>query len=182
MKAFVAASLIALLSSTALGAPSTVHYGKRQSDPSVDAVENAINAWNFDVDTVNNFLNNAPSQSPSELQQAAEVALSAAQNEPTQLGVLASISDFSDDQQYQGAVLNLQEVFGNVPSSLQNIINDPGNAESVSTQLLQINNVRCCNVLPDLDILWQDAADDYGISNIVNTAVPRPNACATTDC
>ena len=184
MKVFTAASLVALLSSTALGAPPPPSWNtaKRQSDPSVAAVENAINSWNFDVDTVNNFLNHAPGQSGSQLQHAARVALAAAQNEPTQLGVLASISDFSNDQQYQGAVLNLQEVFGNVPSSLQNIIDDPSDAGRVSTQLLQINNVRCCNVLPDLDILWQDAADDYGISNIVNTAVPRPNACATTDC
>lgn len=182
MKAFAAASLLALLSSTTLGAPPTVRYAKRQSDPSTAAVENAINAWNSDVDTVNNFLNNALSHSPSGLQHAAGVALAAAQNEPTQLSVLASIGDFSGDAQYQGAVTNLQEIFGNVPSSLQNIINNPSNAGNVNTQLLQINNVRCCNVLPDLDILWQDAADDFGISNLVNTVVPRPNACATTVC
>lgn len=184
MKALAAASLLALFSSTALAAPSTKLHAKRQAagEPSTGAVENAINVWRSDVVGVNIFLNNAPNQNPSELLQAAKVALQHAQNEPTQLNVLASISDFSNDQQYQGAVTNLQEVFGNVPSSIQNIIDNPGDAEVVKTQLLQINNVRCCNVLPDLDILWQDAADDYGISNVVNTAVPRPNACATSDC
>lgn len=180
MKSFIAVSLFALLSSTVLTAPTT----KRQSsgDPSTEAVEDAINTWNVDVDGVNNFLNNAPSLTCTALQQAAQTALELASNEPTQLNVLASITDFSDDQQYEGAVLNLQEVFGNVPTSLQNIVNNPNDAQSVATQLQQINGVRCCNVLPDLDILWQDAADDYGISNLVNTVVPRPNACATTAC
>lgn len=179
MKSYIAVSIFALLSSTGFTAPTT----KRQTgDPSTQAVEDAINTWNVDVDGVNDFLNNAPSLTGEALQQAAQIALELASNEPTQLGVLASITDFSNDQQYEGAVLNLQEIFGNVPSSLQNIVNNPNDAQSVATQLQQINGARCCNVLPDLDILWQDAADDYGISNIVNTAVPRPNACATTFC
>lgn len=181
MKSFVA--FVALISSTALAAPSTMRYAKRQTstDPSTSAVENAINAWNIDVDAVNLFLNNALSQPSSQLVQLAQSTLQRAQDEPNQLSVLASISDFSNDGQYQGAVLNLKEVFGNVPASLQNIIDNP-DVDNVQTQLQQINNVRCCNVLPDLGILWQDAADDYGISNVVNTVPARPDACATTAC
>lgn len=45
-----------------------------------------------------------------------------------------------------------------------------------------INQVRCCNVLPDLDVLWLEAAEDEGLIGQVNTAVPRPNACASIVC
>ena len=36
-------------------------------------------------------------------------------------------------------------------------------------------------MLPILDILWQAAVDNKGISNIVNTSVLRPNACSSVN-
>ena len=180
MKSFVSATIFALVGCS-MAAPATL---KRQSsscvEPTQDQVLQAIQKWNNDVTNVNAFLNEAPSQNPTDLLNAAQEALINAHDEPVELGILACISGLADNA--EGAITNLQEVFGNVPSSLQNIINNPGDAQNVAVQLQDINNTRCCNVLPDLDILWQAAADDEGISDQVNTVVPRPNACATVAC
>ena len=45
-----------------------------------------------------------------------------------------------------------------------------------------INNFRCCNVLGDASILWQDSAEDNGIGNEVNVVAPFPNACSAITC
>jgi len=37
-------------------------------------------------------------------------------------------------------------------------------------------------VLPDVDILWQDSADDEGISNLVPISAPREDSCAGITC
>lgn len=74
---------------------------------------------------------------------------------------------------------NVQAVFGpQVIDNLQSII-DGGD---VTTAVNAINQVRCCNVLPDLDVLWLQAAEDYGLIGQVNTVVPRENACSSITC
>jgi len=186
MKAVIATALFALLGSS-VAAPSGLRFAKRQGvassgDPSTEAVETAINNWNNDVGNVNAFLNEAPSQNPEDLLNAAEEALINANDEPVELGVLASISDFSGDADYVNAVDDLQNIFGQVPLNLQDIINNPGDSAAVTQALNNINAFRCCNVLPDLDVLWLDAAEDYGLVGTVNTVVPRPNACASIIC
>jgi len=179
MQSFILFTLLG--TSIAASLPSNFQFAKRQcSEPSQSDVVTAINRWNNDVGNVNSFLNLAPSQNPEDLLNAAEEALLNAQDEPTELGVLSCITGLADDA--TNAIANLQQVFGQVPSSIQNIINNPGDATVVASNLQTINNVRCCNVLPDLDVLWTAAADDEGVSNQVNLSVPRPNACASISC
>ena len=62
------------------------------------------------------------------------------------------------------------------------IINFPGREEIVKNAVQDINNVRCCNVLPDVDLLWLDSADLEGISNRVPITAQRENACKNFDC
>ena len=69
-----------------------------------------------------------------------------------------------------------------MPDGLKSIIDEPGDGDSVASALETINNTRCCNVLPALDSLWQDSADQEGIAGKVNTVVPRPDACSSVQC
>ncbi|OCL11118.1 hypothetical protein AOQ84DRAFT_387047 [Glonium stellatum] len=177
MKSFYATSLLAFIAAT-----TAVPFPGRlvARDPTQDQVLTSIESWRNDVVNVNSFLDSATSLSASDLQTAAQTALGFASDEPVELGILSSISGLADDA--LNAITLLQEVFGNVITDLQNIINDPSATSIVNTQLEEINSVRCCNVLPALDILWQAAADDEGISNQVDTSVPRPNACSQVVC
>ena len=100
---------------------------------------------------VNSFLDSATSLSPTDLQSAAQTALGFANEEPVELMVLSGIAGLPDNA--VSAIQLLGEVFRNVPTSLQNIINDPSDPSDVNTQLQQINGVRCCDVLPALDTL-----------------------------
>jgi len=179
MKSFYATSLLALIAATT-AIPFPAKLVARE--PTQDQVQTAIESWRNDVVNVNSFLDSPTSvlSDPTALQSAAQTALNFANDEPVELGVLSGISGLPDNA--LGAIQLLQETFGNVPTSLQNIINDPSNPDDVNTQLEQINNTRCCNVLPALDILWQACADDEGISNLVDTSVPRPNSCSGVVC
>jgi hypothetical protein len=58
------------------------------------------------------------------------------------------------------------------------VINNQNDLDTINANIANINQIRCCNVLPDLDILWLAAADSEGVSNLVNT-VASENACAT---
>lgn len=142
------------------------------AQPSEGDVFNSINQWIQDVDSVNNFLNTAASlPDPTAFAAATkQIAL----NEPVQLGILSSVPGLSN--QANQAVLLLEEVFGNVPTDLQNIVDDPA-PSNVQEQILLINNARCLNVLPALDILWPAAAAAVGAP--VPPPVNRPAACAT---
>ncbi|KAJ9144206.1 hypothetical protein NKR23_g6158 [Pleurostoma richardsiae] len=186
MKFLVTAT--ALLSTALAGPVSSLRFAKRQScdptnDPSIDSVSGAITNWLHDVQTVNSFLDNVPPVGSTALQQAAQNTLQSANDEPNELSILASICELNPgDPPYAQAVLLLQEVFGNVPTNLQKIIDNFGDAGTVATSLQVINNVRCCNVLPALDVIWLTAAEDYGLVGSVTTDVPRPNSCSTVQC
>ena len=177
MKSFYATGLLALIAATT-AIPFPAKLVTR--DPTQDQVQTAITSWRNDVVNVNSFLDSATSLSPTDLKSAAQTCLSFANDEPNELDILSNISGLADDA--NSAIKLLFEVFGNVPGSLQNIINNPSDPGNVQVQLQQINGVRCCNVLPALDIIWQACADDEGISNLVNTSVPRPNSCSQVAC
>jgi hypothetical protein len=88
---------------------------------------------------------------------------------------------------YQCAISDLQNVFGlDVLNNLQTIIDNSGDLDTVNTAANNINNIRCCNVLPDVDILWSDAAETFGgpvlISPNTPLLAPRPSTCAAVDC
>ncbi|CAM6120584.1 unnamed protein product [Calypogeia fissa] len=157
-----------------LAVPTSASRRLLQGSPPTQAqVQASIDQWNQDVLEVNNFLNVAATL--ADPTGAAANTEQTSLNEPVQLGILGSVVGLSTDA--QNAVMLLMEVFGNVPTDLQSIVTDPS-ASNVQTQLNSINNVRCLNVLPALDILWPAAAVAVGIDVANVPAVARPNACA----
>ena len=195
MKTIIAsASLLALLGSTT-AAPSQLRHAKRQiggpgvgpvctmsTQPSTQMVLSALQTWNTDVNNVNNFLNVEPTDTlGADLEGLAKGALNNAMDEPLELGILACIPALSTAA--ENAITSAANGFmTNVLMPLMDITVNGANGPQVTADLLQINTFRCCTLLPDLDVLWPAAADDEGISNQVNTVVPRPNACATITC
>ncbi|KAK8017077.1 hypothetical protein PG993_015266 [Apiospora rasikravindrae] len=145
----------------------------RRNQPSTGEVKGAIQDWLQDVKTVNAFVD---MRSPPTSAQASN-ALQFAKNEPNDLMVLSRICDVSD--RYNRAVKNLNKVFGGVLSNLQSIVDNPSSAPQA---VANINQIRCCNVLPDLDVLWREAAERYRIKGQVQTNVPRPQACRSVRC
>jgi hypothetical protein len=171
--------ILAALFGCSLAAPSSMRYAKRQSGPSQNQVVAAIDNWNLDVTMVNSFLNTPPTTGLS-YAALATMTLGFAQDEPNELMILSMITGLPPDA--TSAIQNLMQVFGGVLSNLQDIINNQNNLNVINADIANINQIRCCQVLPDLDSLWQGAADDEGVSNLVNLVVPRPNACATLTC
>ncbi|CAM6102176.1 unnamed protein product [Calypogeia fissa] len=159
-----------------LAVPTSASRRLLQGDcpPTQAQVSASIDQWNQDVLEVNNFLNVAATL--ADPTGAAANTEQVALNEPVQLGILGNVVGLSTDA--QNAVTLLMEVFGNVPTDLQSIVTNPS-ASNVQTQLNSINNVRCLNVLPALDILWPAAAVAVGLDVANVPAVARPNACAT---
>jgi len=190
MKSFVAASLLALIGASA--ATSTLRFAKRNNpdnscgaDPGQVGVANAINSWNTDVQTVNAFLESAAAggHDESSLLSGLENALTFAQDEPNQLNILACNEGVVPGTPGQTAADDLFAGFeNNVLVPLGNIIQNPTDADNVATQLQTINQFRCCNVLPDLDILWEQTAADEGLVGTVPISAPRPSTCAAISC
>ena len=149
-------------------------------EPSSSLVLTALQNWNNDVNTVNNFVDTAHGLSGNALQSAANTALFAANNEPDDLSILNCIAIVASNDAAQ--IMDLMNVFGRVITGLQTIITDPNDTNSVSSALDSINLTRCCNVLPDLSVLWPDAANQEAISDQVNTAVPIPAVCSSITC
>jgi len=190
MKSFVAASILALVGASA-AAPSTLRYAKRTSpngcggDPGQVGVVDAINSWNNDVTTVNDFLDLAATSNNDPSTIAAHIGnvINSASDEPNQLQVLACESDLIPGSAAQNAV---DDLFTNFQSlvlvPLGNIMADPNDSDSVASNLATINLFRCCSVLPDLDALWEFDADDEGVSNQVPISAPRPGTCASISC
>jgi hypothetical protein len=84
---------------------------------------------------------------------------------------------------YQCAIGDLKDVFEiHVLDNLQNIVSNPNSTAVVSAAVDDINNFRCCNVLPDASILWLDSAVFAGISDQVPTCANRPDACGSISC
>lgn len=157
-------------------------------DPATSTeVAASINQWFSDVTTVNSFLNDVASGAQglgTSIQQRASSVFVSAADEPCQLKTLSSISDLQGvTDAFTCAVSDLEDVFElHVLDNLQNIINNPNSTSVVTAAVQDINNFRCCNVLPDASILWLDAADDSGISNQVPTCAPREDACSSITC
>jgi len=189
MKSFVAVSLFALIGASA-ASTSTLRFAKRNnadnscgSDPGQAGVANAINSWNSDVQTVNSFLEQAPSLDSTTLLIDIESVLTSAQNEPNQLNVLACNEGVVSGTPGQTAADDLFAGFeNNVLVPLGNIIQSPGDSSNVATQLQTINQFRCCHVLPDLDALWEQTAADEGLVGQVPISAPRPSTCASISC
>lgn len=195
MKAIIATSLA--LATLAAARPST-NLRTRQSsclldtvsNPSTQDIENAINQWASDVSTVNSFLDAVAAgtfstSDPADLQAIASAILVSASDEPCQFQTLQNNADFQGGvvAKLQCAIDDLSSVFQpHVLDNLNDIINNPSDADIVSNAVQDINNFRCCNVLPDVDTLFLDSAVDSGISDQVPLSVPREQACASITC
>ncbi|KAK8133269.1 hypothetical protein PG999_001442 [Apiospora kogelbergensis] len=167
-----------LAASTALAAPSSLLPPRQaacdqRQQPSEAEATGALRDWLAAVNTINAFVDNAARASSS----AAAHALQFAKHEPNDLKVLSRVCGVSDA--YTRAVRDLGQVFGAVLTNLQAVVDRPAAAPAAAAT---INRVRCCNVLPDLDVLWLEAAGAYGVVGQVQTDVPRPGACAAVQC
>jgi len=197
MKSFTAAMILGLTVAATAAPSSRLLASKRQTpdlclvntrtNPSATDVENAINQWNNDVNGVNNFLNEVGGVTdPVQLQMMTDVALAFAQDEPCQFATLQSIPGFAGQSltpAFDCANADLSAVFKpHVITNLMTIIANPSDSVGVAAAVQDIQNFRCCNVLPDADILWRDSAEENNISNSVNTVAGRPDECASIDC
>jgi hypothetical protein len=171
--------ILATLFGCSLAAPSNMRWAKRQTGPSQSEVVAAINSWNSDVAMVNNFLNTPPTTG-NDYAGFASLTLGFAKDEPNELVTLASIPALSTDA--TNAIQDLRTVFGRVLTNLQDIIDNQNNLTIIKQDIYNINEVRCCNILPNLDVLWAAAADAEGVSNLVNLVAPNENACAAINC
>ncbi|CAD0087002.1 unnamed protein product [Aureobasidium mustum] len=156
------------------------------SNPSTDDIKASIDQWNTDVSTVNAFLNEASGLARGmEIQNATMQTLLFAQDEPCQLKTLISNSDFigGGTDAFNCAAMDLMVVFDtHVLQNLRTIIMSPSDGDVITHAINDINTFRCCNVLPDANILWLDSATDSGISDQVNLTPGREDACANIDC
>jgi hypothetical protein len=153
---------------------------------STQQVEDSINQWNSDVNTVNNFLNQAPglisANNPDALLAQAQQAFTNAQDEPYQLGTLMTQPGIGTDA-FECAVTDLNNVFmEKVLVPLTTVISNPGDTATVQTNVETINAFRCCIVLPDVDIIFTDSASNSGIQGQVPDTVGRENACSNLIC
>lgn len=156
------------------------------NNPSQADAKAAIDQWNIDVNTVNAFLNEASGLSHGmEIQNATMNTLLFAQDEPCQLMTLISNSDFvgGGTDAFNCAAMDLMTVFDtHVLQNLKAIIMMPSDSDVINHAINDINTFRCCNVLPDANIIWLDSATDNGISNEVNVTPGKEDACANIDC
>lgn len=183
------------------------------AQPKSSDVSAAILAWADDVDAVNTFLDGAEANL-GDLATLASDAQNARDNsaidEPNQLGTLTNwfsndpnnpdsrdtsgpdafscaTNDLAVGQTIGDTVFNFESLVKDV---FDNIVNDAqaGNSDAVKAQLDVVNSFRCCNVLPDLDIIWKDTAESAGLSiqSSITGGVPitaaRPAACNGLDC
>lgn len=155
-------------------------------NPSTADVQASIVQWNADVVAVNTFLNTALSiTDPLDLNQQAGRVILNAQDESCQLKTLSNAANANDfaTVALTCAVNDLNVVFrDHVVTNLQTIIKHPSDTITVQNAVNDINFFRCCNVLPDADLLWTDAVLEQNLPDDVPTFAPRPDACQTIDC
>lgn len=166
------AAVAAILTTLSLSSASP---SLRRQD-SAASVQQSIQHWIDDVNSVNNFLDSAVSlfPNPTALAAAATTALASAMDEPNELKILGAVPGL--DSAGTSAVTKLGDNFSNVISALQAIIADPSDTDDTVIGSLEIiNGDRCCIVLPQLDILWPAAASAAG-------APPPPPANVPASC
>jgi hypothetical protein len=183
------------------------------AQPKPSDVEAAISAWADDVNTVNTFLDGAEANL-GDLATLASDAQNARDNfaidEPNQLGTLTNwfnndpnnpdSRDTSGPEAFNCATNDLAvgQTIGNTVFNFESLVKDvfdnivedaqAGNADAVKAQLAVVNSFRCCNVLPDLDIIWKDTAVSAAIDiqTSLTQGVPitaaRPATCNGFDC
>jgi hypothetical protein len=127
------------------------------SDPDAEQVRLSIGSWNVDVNNVNNFLNNAPNlianNDLSDLLSQVPGVLNNAEDEPCQLMTLGSQSQLMGlIPAFDCAVGDLMNVF--MVHVINNLVTINGTTDvpTIQNAIDDINNFRCCHVLPDVSL------------------------------
>ncbi|KAK4629222.1 hypothetical protein CLAFUW4_07638 [Fulvia fulva] len=157
--------------------------------PSASDVASSIIQWNSDVNNVNAFLNSVASQQQqpggvtdfASLSSATQTALTIASDEPCQLATLSTGSPLNDAK-FACAVADLNDVFKAHVLDQLVIVRDNAGDQDVRDQAVQeINNFRCCNVLPSASTMWAQQAAANQITG-VPTEAAREDACGSIIC
>ncbi|KIV95726.1 hypothetical protein PV10_03345 [Exophiala mesophila] len=158
------------------------------SAPNSAQVTAALNQWVSDITTVNSFLERVLAQPPPvlhehEIEDIAREIYTTAFDEPCQLFTLVSAIENAGrtSEASQCAFDDLANspvpVFPTfVLGSLADVIRDPSRL-FIGAEI--INHRRCCNVLRDVDVLFQATSETY--PGLLLTA-PRPSTCQAVDC
>ncbi|RVX72742.1 hypothetical protein B0A52_04141 [Exophiala mesophila] len=158
------------------------------SAPNSAQVTAALNQWVSDITTVNSFLERVLAQPPPvlhehEIEDIAREIYITAFDEPCQLFTLVSAIENAGrtSEASQCAFNDLANsavpVFPTfVLGSLADVIRDPSRL-FIEAEI--INHRRCCNVLRDVDVLFQATSETY--PGLLMTA-PRPSTCQAVDC
>ncbi len=59
---------------------------------------------------------------------------------------------------------------------------NPNDDSIINNAVATINLVRCCIVLPGIDVIFVTTAANEGVVGSININVPRPAACAIASC
>ncbi|OCK85367.1 hypothetical protein K432DRAFT_343306 [Lepidopterella palustris CBS 459.81] len=121
------------------------------------SVVETINGWDESVNTVNDFLNRAPLLAGQDLVNLENIALQLALNEPGFLGILKSTPGISP--QGLAAATTLGQVFPAVPQNLQGLVQG---TVTLTDAINNINTIRCPSILPNISLLWVEAARAAG--------------------
>lgn len=145
----------------------------------VNAIQDAINAWQSDTGAVSNFLNTATSiTDPSSFQQAAQSAHDSEVDELTHKTVLDQqllMLPFNADLQNANNSLVTLGAFQFVVDELQDMV-DQG-PSSAAQAVSEINADRCVSVLPAIDEYFRAAANAIGATPV---QAIRPTNCPST--
>ena len=93
--------------------------------------------------------------------------------------VLGRIEDCS--LEYQDAVGDVYQAISRVINNLRDIFTSAPGVD-IAGFVTNINTIRCCNVIPDLTLIWREAAEVKKLVGQVNTTVGTPAVCATIKC
>ncbi|KAK3054199.1 hypothetical protein LTR09_004977 [Extremus antarcticus] len=151
-------------------------------NPQTQDAQASITQWTQDVNTVNSFLNTVSGiiGDSATLGSAAQTALNSATDEPCQLMTLSSAPDLMDVPAFTCAVQDLMEVFDtHVLMPLTKILVNPSETTTAQAAVDEINFFRCCNVLPDVDVLFVNTIADQVLTGLASS-VGREGACTGT--
>lgn len=154
-------------------------------------IVNAINQWQQDIGVVNRFLvqaiDNQIFSEFNDMRGAAEIGYGVAIDEPCQFQTLQNALnnlpvDSTAYTRYQCANNDLASVFG--PQVLGNLLDLITSPPDFPFDISGINIYRCCNVLPDVQILFDLADELYAdaSSQPASLTVPIPDTCTPNIC
>ncbi|RBR00474.1 hypothetical protein VDGD_02618 [Verticillium dahliae] len=136
--------------------------------PSDTQLMNAVMGWMNDTGKVTNFVNTATSLTGDEFTLQAQIALNAELDELNHKKILDA--GLGDNPMVQSAneVLETQGTFQNVVDVLQAMVNN--GPDTAQADVNAINNNRCVNVLPNIDMY-------FAAAGMPEVSAARPTGC-----